>query len=160
MENNDKVFILKEIDIDKEHLSSFVMETESGTKKIKEEFHKKAIQDRNAYVDMEIRKFTEYRNDLLKMLKSRALSIFPNNSINAYENINNHLALLQNAVVYTNKYVDNNYKLGLSYLIEEIDDNASLLLLNKHLRTFLSKSLSELKFSLYIKQLNTLSMTR
>ncbi|MBQ6477468.1 MAG: hypothetical protein IJI43_03445 [Bacilli bacterium] len=139
MENDDKVFILKEIDIDKEHLSSFPMETDSGTKKIKEEFHKKAIQDRNAYVDMQIRKFTEYRNDVFKMLKARALSIFPNNSINAYENINNHLALLQDAVVDTNKYVDNYYKLGFSYLIEDIDDNASLLLLNKHLKTFISK---------------------
>lgn len=139
MENNDKNFILKQIDIDKEHLSSFVMETNEGTKRIKEQFHQKAVLDKNSYIDSEIRKFTVYRDELLKILKTRAVDIYPNNSINAYESISNHLALLQNVVVDTCDYVSTEYKLGFSFLIEEIDDNASLLILNSHLKNFIAK---------------------
>ena len=47
MENNDKNFILKQIDIDKEHLSSFVVDQEFGTKKVKEKFHENAVKEKN-----------------------------------------------------------------------------------------------------------------
>ena len=112
MDNKEKVFILKEIDIDKEHLSSFVVDQEFGTKRVKEKFHENAVNEKNSYIDTQIRKFTNYRDTLIKLLKQRALSIFPNDSVNAYESIVSHLALLQNVVVDTNEYVSTNYKLG------------------------------------------------
>ena len=153
MDNNDKIFILKEIDIDKEHLSSFVVDQEFGTKKVKEKFHKNAVKEKNSYIDTQIRKFTSYRDTLLKLLKERALDIFPNDSVNAYESIVSHLSLLQDIVIDTNEYVSTNYKLGFDFLIEDIDDNASLLTLNSRLKVFIDK-FNEMGIQLKLEDFN------
>ena len=41
----------KEISINSEHINTFKLELESGTKKMKEKFHKSAVKERNEYVE-------------------------------------------------------------------------------------------------------------
>ena len=58
LENNS---IMKQIDINKNHIDNFVLETEEGTKRTKEKFYEKASQDRNKYVNDQHVIFDKYK---------------------------------------------------------------------------------------------------
>ena len=51
---NRLTIINKDISINTKHIDEFELELKSGTKKMKEKFHNKAIKERNAYINKEI----------------------------------------------------------------------------------------------------------
>ena len=61
MSKIDELSIVKEINIDKVHIDNFKMDTEQGTKRVKEKFHKEAVINRNNYINKENVKFSNYK---------------------------------------------------------------------------------------------------
>ena len=51
MITQQQIKIKQEIEINENHINNFQLETTTGTKKMKEKFHKKAVEERNAYIE-------------------------------------------------------------------------------------------------------------
>ena len=62
MNKVDELPITKEINIDKNHIDNFKLETETGTKRLKEKFHKEAVNNRNNYVNRQLNIFSKISN--------------------------------------------------------------------------------------------------
>ena len=127
------------ISIDKDHITNFVLETESGTNKVREKFHEKAVSDRNEYCIKQIKLFTRYRNAVLSIMKDKAMSLMPQDKTQDYEVSKNLVSSLYDAVIKSNKYLDYSFKMGFSSIIEKIDDGISLSVLNNCLKEYISK---------------------
>ena len=87
--------IKKEIEINENHINSFPLETETGTKKMKEKFHKQAVQERNAYIEKELTKFKEYQKEAYKELDYYVKEKYPEEK---------HKSLLKKRKTYKNYY--------------------------------------------------------
>ena len=73
MNNLENHPIMKLIEIDKNHIENYVLETEEGTKRFKEKFHLKAINERNEYINREIKQFTQYKDRLETEIEERII---------------------------------------------------------------------------------------
>ena len=62
--------IRKEIETNVNHIDNFPLETNDGTKRMKEKFHKNAVKERNLYIEKEIPKFKEYQRQVFEQLDS------------------------------------------------------------------------------------------
>lgn len=139
--NNDQInnFIVKEIEIDKNHITNFPLETEDGTKKLKERFHKNAVNEINKYIKKQQKTFLTYKNQIYYVLNERVEKLFPQDKTKNHDKKREELKELEQLVKYNNQYMTDTYKLGLDQLLSSIKENISLLELNKILETFINK---------------------
>ena len=64
----DNTIDIKDIEIDKNHIDNFQLESSTGTKKMKEKFYKNAASERNAYIEKELVKFeNKIKNKEIKL---------------------------------------------------------------------------------------------
>ena len=148
------------IEIDKDHITNFPMEAEAGTKKVMEKFHAKAVSDRNDYCIKQIKIFTQYKNSVLSIMKDKAKSLMPEDKTKEYETQKEAVSSLYDAVIKSNKYLDDSFKLGFSTIIEKIEDGISLNVLNDCLKEFIAKfdamkislSLEDFSFTMFTKK--------
>ena len=82
---NRLTIINKDISINTKHIDEFELELKSGTKKMKEKFHNKAIKERNAYINKEIDKFMGYEKDIYKLIKKKVNEIYPKDNTLEYD---------------------------------------------------------------------------
>ena len=82
---NRLTIINKDISINTKHIDEFELELKSGTKKMKEKFHNKAIKERNAYINKEIDKFMRYEKDIYKLIKKKVNEIYPKDNTLEYD---------------------------------------------------------------------------
>ena len=61
MNKLDEYPIIKEINVNKNHIDNFILETKEGTKRLKEKFHRNAVIERNNYINKENIKFKNYK---------------------------------------------------------------------------------------------------
>ncbi len=152
--------IKKLIEIDRNHITNFVLEAESGTNKVREKFHEKAVSDRNDYCVKQIKIFTQYKNGVLNIMKDKAKSLMPQDKSKEYETEKELVSSLYDAVIKSNKYLDYSFKLGFSSIIEKIEDGISLSVLNDCLEEFVSKfdhiniklSLDDFSYTMFTKK--------
>lgn len=64
-------FIAKKIEIDKNHIDNFVLETEEGTKRTKEKFYREASEQRNNYIQKQLSYFEECLSEVKKEIAER-----------------------------------------------------------------------------------------
>lgn len=148
------------IEIDKTHITEFPMEGESGTKKVLEQFHEKAVKDRNDYCIKQIKIFTQYKNSVLDIMKDKAKALMPVDKTKEYETDKETVSSLYDVVIKSNKYLDDSFKLGFSNIIEKIEDGISLNVLNDCLKEFISKfnsmninlSLEDFSYTMFTKK--------
>lgn len=127
----------KEISINSEHINTFKLELESGTKKMKEKFHKSAVKERNEYVEEQIKKFDKYQVEVYRLLKLRVNSLLPSDKSNHYDSLKKNIEKEKQIIVFNNSDYSIDFKLGIFKLISSIDinDDVSLNAINN---TFLN----------------------
>lgn len=127
----------KEISINSEHINTFKLELESGTKKMKEKFHKSAVKERNEYVEEQIKKFDKYQVEVYRLLKLRVNSLLPSDKSNHYDSLKKNIEKEKQVIVFNNSNYSIGFKLGIFKLISSIDinDDVSLNMINN---TFLN----------------------
>lgn len=127
----------KEISINSEHINTFKLELESGTKKMKEKFHKSAVKERNEYVEEQIKKFDKYQVEVYRLLKLRVNSLLPSDKSNHYDSLKKKIEKEKQIIVFNNSDYSIDFKLGIFKLISSIDinDDVSLNTINN---TFLN----------------------
>lgn len=127
----------KEISINNDHINTFKLELESGTKKMKEKFHKSAVKERNEYVEEQIKKFDKYQVEVYRLLKLRVNSLLPSDKSNHYDSLKKNIEKEKQVIVFNNSNYSIGFKLGIFKLISSIDinDDVSLNMINN---TFLN----------------------
>lgn len=134
----EDISIIKEIDIDKNHIDNFVLESEEGTKRSKKKFHEKAVNDRNSYVGKQHALFEQYRIACENEMIQRVKKLMPTDKSEEYEKNINEVDELLN-LVKLNAHISNGFKLGLDFIIASITDDSSLEDINQVLRRFIER---------------------
>ena len=135
--------ISRAIEIDKNHINNFPLESEVGTKRMKENFHKNAVIQRNNYVKQQQDIFNLYTKKVYKEMKSRVDKYFPSNKNAFYDEEKKKMLEIKDAIKFTNKYLDSSLKLELLPLISSIKDDTEISLdnINSTIEKFISKFL-------------------
>ena len=140
--------IMKKIEIDRNHIDNFVLETTEGTKRVKEKFHRQAVENRNAYTQKQITIFQNYLDIIKNTLSQRYKELLPIDKSIEYadglDQINDLLFL-----VHLNSNISSSFKLKLDFIVSSIQSDTSLEELNAILKKFIDK-FHEFGFSLSI----------
>lgn len=125
---NRLTVINKDISINTKHIDEFELELKSGTKKMKEKFHNKAIKERNAYINKEIDKFMRYEKDIYKLIKKKVNEIYPKDNTLEYDKYREKLSNYKKTIIFNNDKYSSFFKLNIFSLISkiDIDDSVSL----------------------------------
>lgn len=125
---NRLTVINKDISINTKHIDEFELELKSGTKKMKEKFHNKAIKERNAYINKEIDKFMKYQKDIYKLIKKKVNEIYPKDNTLEYDKYREKLSNYKKTIIFNNDKYSSFFKLNIFSLISkiDIDDSVSL----------------------------------
>ena len=125
---NRLTVINKDISINTKHIDEFELELKSGTKKMKENFHNKAIKERNAYINKEIDKFMRYEKDIYKLIKKKVNEIYPKDNTLEYDKYREKLSNYKKTIIFNNDKYSSFFKLNIFSLISkiDIDDSVSL----------------------------------
>lgn len=125
---NRLTVINKDISINTKHIDEFELELKSGTKKMKEKFHNKAIKERNAYINKEIDKFTRYQKDIYKLIKKKVNEIYPKDNTLEYDKYREKLSNYKKTIIFNSDKYSSFFKLNIFSLISkiDIDDSVSL----------------------------------
>lgn len=141
MTNELQEKIKKEIEVNENHINTFPLETETGTKKMKEKFHRKAVEERNAYIEKEIPKFKEYQKEMYKELYSYVQANTPEDKTKEYTEEQQSLQELLKILPLTNDKISLEMKLGYAHIFYELSEEAgaSLKVVNTCVLDFIKK---------------------
>lgn len=138
MSKVDELPITKEINIDKNHIDNFKLETETGTKRVKEKFHKEAVNNRNNYVNRQLNIFSNYKIQLENEMVKRVKNLMPKDKSLEYEDYKKRVnSLLE--LVKLNCNITDSFKLKLDFIIAAINEDTSLDELNLSIKMFIDK---------------------
>ena len=137
MSKVDESNLLLEIESINDYIDNFELERKSGTKALKQKFHKEAVEGRNAFVKEKISLYEEYKKILLVELENRTNIILPLNKNSNYEERKEKLKNIRELLIYKNTHISNNFKLGFYSLIYAIKDDTSFTELNEILDKFI-----------------------
>lgn len=131
--------ILSEIDIDRDHIEKFPLETDEGTKKVREKYHKRAINDRNSYVEKQINVFKNYGSIVYDELEKRFKALMPKDNSITLRNNKDMMKRYEDMLVLSSDYLDSNYTLGFSDLLSKFKEGISLNTLNSYLDDYFKR---------------------
>ena len=137
MSQISKVSIVQQMDIDKEHIDNFELESEKGTKKLRDKFHRNAVNERNKYVQKQKSLFNYYSKRVYYELNERVNRLMPNDSSSYFEELDKKIEKHEKLVIDMNDKLSVSVKLGIDFLIQSISDTYSLEELNKALTNFI-----------------------
>ena len=149
MTNELQEQIKKEIEVNENHINNFPLETETGTKKMKEKFHRNAVKERNAYIEKELTKFQEYQRNTYQVLDNYVQSNKPEDKNNQYNEEQQKLEELLKILPLTNDKISLEMKLGYAHIFYELSEeaSASLKVINSCILDFTEKMKSaQIKF--------------
>jgi hypothetical protein len=121
-----QTIINKNISIDVKHIDGFELELKSGTKKMKEKFHRDAIKERNAYVNKELDKFSKYQKDVYNLIKNKVNEIYPTDNTFEYDKYRKVLSNYKTVIIFNNDKYSSFFKLNIFSLISKIDKDDSV----------------------------------
>lgn len=139
MSRLNNISILNEIEVDKRHVENFSLESDKGTKKLREKFRKNAVVERNKYIEKQKRLFNYYSRRVYFELDGRINRLFPDENTDLYDELNGKILKYENLVIETNDKLSVGVKLGLEILVSSITDTISLRSLNDILKVFIDK---------------------
>ena len=141
MTNELQEQIKKEIEINENHINNFPLETETGTKKMKEKFHRNAVKERNAYIEKELIKFKEYQKSTYQKLNSYVQANMPEDKNNQYNEEQQNLEEMLKILPLTNDKISLEMKLGYAHIFYELSEEAgaSLKVINTCILDFIQK---------------------
>ena len=132
--------IKKEIEINENHINSFPLETETGTKKMKEKFHKQAVQERNAYIEKELTKFKEYQKEAYKELDYYVKEKYPEEKTQEFIKEEENLQKLLQVIPFIDDKISLEMKLGFALILYKLSEGteSSLNIINDSLLEFVN----------------------
>ena len=160
MEKVDKSKIVAEIANINKFIEEFELERKTGTKALKQKFHKNKVAERNAYIKEQIDHLTEYKNKIFEELKRRVNVLLPSNRNEYFTQEENKLESLKDLLIYSNKYMSDNFKIGLYDLTSKLVKNVSFDLLNDTIDKFISSframninlTIKDFSYTMYLKE--------
>ena len=160
MEKVDKSKIVAEIANINKYIEEFELERKTGTKALKQKFHKNKVAERNIYVKEQIEHLTEYKNKIFEELKRRVNVLLPSNRNEYFTQEENKLESLKDLLIYSNKYMSDNFKIGLYDLTSKLVKNVSFDLLNDTIDKFISSframninlTIKDFSYTMYLKE--------
>lgn len=131
--------IKKEIEVNENHIDKFPLETETGTKKMKKNFHRKAVEERNAYIEKELPKFKEYQKATYLELDNYVKNVFPKDKTNEYEEEKKLLEELLRIIPLIDEKISLEIKLGLAHIFYQLSEKteSSLMTINQSIADFI-----------------------
>ena len=151
-------FIAKKIEIDKNHIDNFVLETEEGTKRTKEKFYREASEQRNNYIQKQLSYFEECLSEVKKEIAERFRQEMPQDKTEEYASAQVNVDHLLDLIVL-NSNTSNSFKLKFDYIVSSITDKTSLEELNSILEKFVDR-MRECGISLTIEDFNYTMFTK
>lgn len=152
MNNSDNLSLVQEMEKDKQDIESFVLETDKGTKRMKNRFYQQAVTDRNNFIEMRKEYYTAWLDNINSEISKRFERLMPTDCTDTYtklgENLSNYLSLL----VFNSK-CSNSFKLKIDYLLSSINDSASLEIVNEKILDFIN-AFKKIGINLSIKDFN------
>lgn len=125
--------IKKEIEINENHLDNFPLETEKGTKKMKEKFHQKAVKERNEYIENQLPKFKDYQKVTYQELDHYTKTVFPQDKTKEYEEEQKLLNEIVKMIPLVEDKVALEIKLGIAHILYKLSEKteSSLSVINQ-----------------------------
>lgn len=159
MSSLDSCSILKSMDIDHNHIDSFVMETEEGTKRTKEKFYREASESRNSYVNKQQVLFDQYLVSVRNEITRRYSKLMPVDKTSEYEKDLEEVGKLL-FFIKLNSDISDTFKIDLDFIISSIKEETSLEELNSCVQRFLdsfkemglSLSLDDFKYTMFTEK--------
>ena len=136
MSSLDGGTFVKIIDADHNHIDSFVLETEEGTKRTKDKFHREASESRNFYVNQQLGYFQELLKAVKSEIKRRYSLLMPVDKTDEYDAKLAEVSKLLSFIVL-NSDISDSFKLKLDYIISSITEDTSLEELNNCIQRFI-----------------------
>ena len=138
MNHYDTSFIVKKMEIDRNHIDHFVLETEEGTKRMKDKFHRMACEQRNDYIENQKKIYSLYLSEIRNEISKRLSNQIPKDKNDSYTKdlleVDRYLDL-----VILDSDVSSSFKLKIDYIIASITEDTSLEELNAILDSFIRK---------------------
>lgn len=133
------ISIVKEIEVDKNHIESFPLESEKGTKKLRAKFHRNAVLERNSYVEKQLKVFNYYSRKIYFELDSRITKLLPLNNDAKFDEMAKDIVRYEDLVIEVCDKLSVAVKMDLEILLSSITETISLEQLNASLKLFIQK---------------------
>ncbi len=137
MSNLEQFSIVSEMNQDKEYIENYVLETDKGTKRMKEKFYLDASTERNRWIYEKKNYYQEIANGLLNEINERVPRLMPVDNTEAYDKLSLNVDRLL-FVVKLASNASNSFKLNIDYVLSSINDLASLEETNEKIRLFIN----------------------
>lgn len=138
MNNLEQFSIVAEMKNDKEFIENFVLETDKGTKRMKEKFYNDAATQRNEWIANKRGGYVQISKGLFEEISRRFPALMPNDCSETYQK----MAVSVDKLLYVARLdsdSSNAFKLDLSFILASINDLTSLEDLNLKIRQFIKK---------------------
>ena len=138
MSSLNEIKIMKEIEVDKNHIDNFVLDTEEGTKRTKEKFYRQAAEQRNSYVEKQKEQFELYLAKIKDEMRARFQNENPQSMEAAHQEELQKVDELLNCI-FLNSTGSDSFKLKIDFVISSIQDTSTLEDINSSLKSFIDR---------------------
>lgn len=159
MSNIDNITTMKKIEIDRNHIENFPMETTEGTKRTKEKFYRNAVEQLNKYIDGQLSYYQDIKKEIEMEFSDRLKKEMPVDKTEIYNKDLKELDCLLD-LVKLNSDISNSFKLKIDFIIASINEEASLETLNLALKKFVERfkelgiilTIDDFKYTMFTEQ--------
>lgn len=132
---------ISEMDNLKKKIESFPLKVDKGTKKMKEDFHKTKVEERNSLVKSEIEKYKKTNNQIKERLEGIKNSLIPEDKKIDYKTLLDIIDTKKNELIKINDFATEEDKLGLTKIITCISDldDGNLDKINKMIKKYIDR---------------------
>ena len=116
------ISIVKEIEIDRNHIDNYQLETDEGTKRTKATFYKNAVEQRNNYTKKQQIIFSKYKVIIENEMVKRIKRLLPKDKTRSYDKEQTTISNLLN-LVKLNSDISDSFKLKIDFIVASISDN-------------------------------------
>ena len=138
MSNIDEFPIVSDMQEDKKFVDEYELETDKGTKRMKEKFYEVAVAKRNKWIEEKRNTYNEIANGLRNEIINRIPRIMPPDCTETYAKMAEDVSTLLD-VVQLSSHVSSSFKLKIDYILSGINDLTSLEDLNQRIREFIRR---------------------
>lgn len=137
MSNLVNLPLLEEMKQDKEYVETYQLETDKGTKRMKERFYNTAAEERNHWIEDKLVQYRKTFTSITDEISLRKQRLFPIDNTETYDALSIDVSNLLYCVRLDSNS-SNAFKLNIDYILSSINDLTSLEELNQKIGTFVS----------------------
>ena len=144
---------------DIKHIESIELSIPKGTKKMKEDFHKTKVAERNEFIDNKIKEYEELKTLVKEKLDNTKINMTPKKDEIDFTEFKSKILSNKKMLKLTNKYAEIIDKTGINKIINLISEtkDVNLVKINNYIKQFIEimnsynikLSLEDFNYSLY-----------